>query len=64
MIKIKAEVKNDEGFEVDYEVEKTTTLEHLLLISRLVDTILENQKDISEKEIIKFIKNRRKYMEE
>lgn len=63
MIKIKTEMVDD-VFKIDQEYKNTNTVEALLLISKLVDEILKNNVEIKEKEIIKFIKNRKKYMEE
>ena len=64
MIRIETKIDDKDRFEINYAIENGNTMEHLLLISRLVDIILENEKNINEKEIIKFIKKRKKYMEE
>ena len=62
MIKIEAKT-NEDIFDIKLEAENTNTFEILLLISRMVDLILENDKNIKEKDIYRFVKNRRKYME-
>lgn len=62
MIKVETKV-NDDTFSIKYEAENTSSMEHLMLISNLMDKILENNKEVKEKDIIKFIKNRQKFFD-
>ena len=64
MIKIKAKYdeKND-IFNYNYKIKNSNTIEHLAIIWKLIDAIIDNDKNIDEKTIIKMIKDRKKYME-
>ena len=62
MIKVETKV-NDDVFSVQYEAQNTSSMEHLMLISNLIEKILENTDDVKEKDIIKFIKNRQKFFD-
>ena len=65
MIKIKASFDfKTKKFEWNYKTRKTNTLEHLCAVWNLCDEILDNTPDITEKELLDMIKNRRKYLEE
>lgn len=64
MIKIKAKINDDDVFDIQYDVQETCALENLAVISYLVNIILEKDDNITEKEIINFIKKRNKYMKE
>ncbi len=64
MIKIKAKFNSkDETFKCNYKINKSNTIEHLAVIWRLIDSIIDNDENIDEATIIKMIKDRKKYME-
>lgn len=65
MIKIKAnfDVKN-ESFDWTYKGKNTNTLENLCVIWNLIEGILRNNDEITEKDVMEMIKDRRKYMAE
>lgn len=65
MIKIKAKynVEKDE-FEWNYSGKHTNSMEHLATIWNLIEKILENDEYVNEADLMKLIKNRKKYMTE
>lgn len=64
MIRIKAKYDEiNDIFNYDYKIKNSNTIEHLAIIWKLIDTIIDNDKNIDEKTIIKMIKDRKKYME-
>lgn len=65
MIKIKASfnTKTNE-FDWKYSVKHTNSMEHIATIWNLIDKILENDEYVNEADLIKLIKNRKKYMTE
>lgn len=65
MIKIKAKYdKETNNFSVKSDFKNTFTLENIALIEFLCKTILENDKDMTIKEIFKLVENIRKNKEE
>ena len=65
MIKLTAKYNEDKN-ELDwkYNAKRTHALEHLCVIWNLIDIVLEKTPDITEKELLNMIKNRKKYIEE
>lgn len=64
MIKIKAKYdKETNNFSVKSDFKNTFTLENIALIEFLCETILENDKDMTIKEIFKLVENIRKNKE-
>lgn len=64
MIKIKAKYdKETNNFSVKSDFKNTFTLENIALIEYLCETILENDKDMTIKEIFKLVENIRKNKE-
>ena len=64
MIKIKAKYdKETNNFSVKLDFKNTFTLENIALIEYLCETILENDKDMTIKEIFKLVENIRKNKE-
>ncbi len=65
MIKIKAKYdKETNNFSVKSDFKNTFTLENIALIEFLCETILENDKDMTIKEIFKLVKTIRNHKEE
>ena len=65
MIKIKAKYdKETNNFSVKSDFKNTFTLENIALIEYLCETILENDKDMTIKEIFKLVKIIRNHKEE
>ena len=65
MIKIKAKYdKETNNFSVKSDFKNTFTLENIALIEYLCETILENDEDMTIKEIFKLVENIRKNKEE
>lgn len=65
MIKIKANLDVDSSrMKWKYKSKKTNSLEHLCIIWNLFDTILEKTPQITEKDLIEMIINRKRYVEE
>lgn len=63
MIKIKAKFDIDnQKLNWKYKTKNTNTIEHLTVIWNLIDIILEEQEQITEKELLDMIKNRKKFM--
>lgn len=57
MIKIKAKYDEEKNvFSVKYDTKKTFTLENIALIEFLCETILENDEDMTIKEIFDLVK--------
>ena len=64
MIKIKAKYDEENNiFSVKYDTRKTFTFENIALIEYLCETILENDEDMTIKEIFKLVENIRKNKE-
>ena len=64
MIKIKAKYDEENNiFSVKYNDKNTFTLENIALIEFLCETILENDEDMTIKEIFKLVENIRKNKE-
>ena len=65
MIKIKAKYdKETNNFSVKSDFKNTFTLENIALIEFLCETILENDKDMTIKEIFKLVKIIKNHKEE
>lgn len=65
MIKIKAKYdKETNNFSVKSDFKNTFTLENIALIEFLCETILENDKDMTIKEIFKLVETIRKNKED